>query len=81
MLGETPTQFGVRRGAQKRAEKLRVVAAALAVNHHQRKCGEKAQPALTCSPPSSCAPEMAICSVLSLLTPPLTQVLLPQLSC
>lgn len=36
---------GYNRGkAQKAAEKLRVVAAALAVNHHQRKCREKAQP-------------------------------------
>lgn len=37
--------------------------------------------ALTCSPPSSCAPERAICSLLSHLTPCLTEVLLPQLSC
>lgn len=73
--------WGIWQGAQNGAEKLRAVAAALAVNHRQRKCREKAQPALRCSPPSSCAPERAICSALSLLTPPLTQVLLPQLSC
>lgn len=41
----------------------------------------KAQPVLMWSPPSSCAPDTAICSVLSLLASPLTQVLLPQLSC
>lgn len=38
------TTEGYNREAQKAAEKLRVVAAALAVNHHQRKCREKAQP-------------------------------------